>query len=385
MTTNELETQELGEQEVREAEAILALWKKFGEKDSESLRISKDVEEALGNCYGNTKDFSDGPGDVLAEVVKSAKEIIAEAESCTIDIEDYCQKNGMVVGVGTPPVFFDQRMGAMIEKFLTVTERSRKALPIVKIMTDVAVENPVTLADSLPILEKAMGELGAVEALWLSLYKDTREKLGKIVENFRSGRGAIHSTAEIWAQASEARWKYLEKRGLHVAPINSRRAIFSVSTPAPKSVKHVSLRRQKKEQAKTSPAQSEKSSQNSLPEQPWKVFCINAVTQNVFASLELSPTDDGTKLVEILSQYCVWPHGGRRTVASLRRLLKMAPNLRGVNVDSFRLKGANWYRLKFGKKYRMLVRPKDDERTVFLMAEHRTKLYSDIGRKKNES
>jgi len=288
------------------------------------------------------------------------------------------------VGAGTPPVFFDQRMGTMIERFLKITGQSRKASPIVEMMAKGALENPRPLMGSLPILEEVVRQLETVEALWLSTHKDTREKLGKIVENFKSGRGAIHSAAEIWAQTSEACWKYLEKRGLHVAPLNSRRAIFSSPAPAPKSVKHVSLRRQKKERAKTRPDQAEKPNQNSLPEQSWKVFCINAATQNVFASLELLPTDDGNKLVEILNQYCVWPHGGRRTLAKLRPLLKIAPNLRSINIASFRIEDANWYRLKFGK-YRMLVRPKDDEHTVFLMADHRTKLYDDIGRKKNES
>ncbi|MCX6721100.1 MAG: hypothetical protein NT026_00635 [Candidatus Staskawiczbacteria bacterium] len=371
--------QQLTEQERREADGLLALWQRFNAEEPNPVRLEREIEEMLLACYAKTRETSSEVSEPLRNTVLYMEQMLSAVEKCDKEAKGQLEKNG-VIQIGAVPRWFQVKVEELCEQLRNISSRSAGLAPVIDLLMKSLRDCPDMIDGTLCFFKNIVQKLDDLESHWRKTQKSARNLLGQRTKGFSDMRNVVYSALRVWAEPFDARRAYLRDKGVLIAA-NNLSLQPQQPKPSSKSAQPISLRRRKKNGAKTWPPEKSKTVP---PEKPWQVFYVNATTRSVLGSLELLPEDDGTKLVEILNQYCVWPHGGRRTVASLRRLLRMAPNLRSINVASFRIEDANWYRLKFGK-YRMLVWPKDDEHTVFLMAEHRTKLYGDIGRSKNES
>ena len=372
----------LTEQEVAEAESLIALWRKACKEESVVEKYAKDAEEALLVCWGKakpailgfTKEFS-SMADCLEPAQSEFKELTKVVDRQTAN--------------GSPlPSWFSQRFDTAMGKVVTVLEKTKMTKELSRLMQSGIRLSPMAVDDSVEFLRNILGLLDSVTEAWESTQADVRKLLGDI--SLRGTSFDAQKALQTWAQRSEARVAYLRQKRVLLGFPTQRTVVL----PTPVAVNPVveSLRRKKTKNANGSNGCNGTNGSNGSHmvlkenpevEKPWLVFLVN-YQGTVLSSFDVLLSANGDNLANKLSEHCNWPVEIKATMRKLRRIFNVHPKERG-DQDTFRHLGSIWYKVRFGKKWRMLARIEDEPKIVSLIAGHRTKVYVGIGRNKNES
>jgi len=377
--TNE---QRLTEQELREADAMIALWRKFDKEKTRAETARKDVEEAILRCFAEASKEISSSIACFRQILCCTKQELEVQKA--IHKEFLCRPFSLEAEID-PPAWFIKLMRPLEDQLARLTSQNQLITGIIGMLCSVNNREDLVVNTG-RFFEVCIKRIEAIEDAWREVLKRVRDvhsaKQSKWIELQKSLREIIVA----WFSASEARAAYLKEKnvsGLELITASTLQTPKCLVESAPVSMSKPvkTLRRRKTEKANGMPKTETLVPE---PEKPWKVSIIRH-TGTVLESLSmLLFSSNGDELVAALNRYCVWPRTGRITIRALRKLIGEPAASRG-NGYRIPFRGINWCRLKFGRKYRMLVDINDDQRSVTLMAGHRTKLYADIGRRKDES
>lgn len=367
-------------QEVAEADALFALWQKTKQQESDLERFEKDMGEIVLNCY---VEGSQASPTELQDVVAVFRQMEAEIDSFLATAPAGLERRGIYV-------YCDRQtanrlyggLAQMDQRMLQILLHNSNVSSVMPVMIALwQARQPLLVEGLANFLQKLAKRTENLPFIWRQAQRTIRKAMQERVREFRAFRSSTYDALCVWAAGSSERALYLKDKGICIP---AKGICLSSNVKINNGAGSICFSRRRQKQ-KTSIALSgalAKPSCNGY-DKPWKIICVNAQSTQL-CSFSLKLSDDGSQLAETLDLCYDWQMPANRTMLALAKLLKAEPSKRN-NVPWIPFRGINWYRLRVSRKYRILAHVKDGSRTVLLMAGHRTKLYADIGKLKNES
>lgn len=368
----------LTEQEQREADAFCDLWQSASEQERALAKLQRDMEDVILKSWSDMRSRSNGVNANLRDVVNSFGQIADEVARHHRYIDERIEKS--IVMSPTPPQWFKHKINEMLARTEKIMMRNRLAAPVISLLVDASVENNLLPPAVATFFKACIKSLDELDINLKDAQKTLRDMTEAKVEELRRVRDAASKALCVWASASQERYAYLKEKGVGIVVNFSQPLVVRPYVPIAEPVK--SLRRKKKENAKTVSVGQNKPAQPA-EEQPWQIICVNRQGTILGQTQTLISGSNGENLSKLFDEQYGWAPNGLRTIRVLRKLVNTSPCQR---LDgAFRVGELTWNRLKVGRKYRILARVKDDSRTIFVMAGHRTRLYASIDRNHDES
>lgn len=363
--------QDLSAQEKREADSLVLMWQSAQSQAAAFGTLAKDVEEAVLAPHMKAKEAGVLHRE-LEKVVKCLEELFVDFQKARAES---MQNPEYFRGHLVLPEWIDKKFKTeyLAKLNAAASHRGNITSAFVGLLSHVITHTPQSIEPSMVFLRSLLRLLKNLEEGFAKSQANVRHLLK--MYGAQDAKEKALNFLRCWA-SSPARAKYLESRGVYLgARVVGGVQIVSAeaSTRPPES-----LRRRKAKAANGTEKEPEASQ---TVEEPWTFVLVNFQGKELARVPELL-SGDGYGLKEILDQNVTWPPSADMTISKLRVLLTTSPKDRTKEV--FRHLDQIWYKLRFAKKWRMLARASDSERTVYLIAGHRTNVYAGIGRSKNE-
>lgn len=362
----------LTDQERKEADALIFSWENFVAKERDSARLSKDAEEILLACYTQSRDKFAPQERRIGEIVRLIT-VLVDFEN---EIEKWCDYTCSQRGVGDPPPWFGEKISKICKNAQKVFRNDSDLIPVATdVLRTLIFRFPDFVDKAIAFMETGIKTANDLEICWQQTQNDVRKLLKSLAENACSVRGPMYDALRVWAESSEARREYLQSKGVYIAPVNG----FSHA----KAAKPVAMRPIRQEKLAPKPVEPKA---KPAPEEPWQIFCVTP-TGTELESFDLMLSGSGERLAQSLARHYRWTREPKPTMSALRRIIKTCPSQRTFlsKVSVIPHGELNWFSFRVGKKHRIMARIKDENHSVFLMADHRTELRRAIGKRKNES
>lgn len=362
----------LTDQERKEADALIFSWENFVAKERACARLSKDAEEILLACYTQSRDKFAPQERRIGEIIR----VIAMVLNFENEVGEWCDQTCSQRGVGNPPPWFGEKCREMCKTAQKIFCTDSDSLTmIIDMLRNLIYRFPGFVDNAIAFMATSVEAANSLEICWQQTQNDVRKLLKSLAENVNSVRSPMYNALCVWAESSEARREYLQSKGVYIAPVNG----FN-HAPAARSA---AMRPIRQEKPKPKPAEP----QATPPvEEPWQIFCVTP-TGTELESFDLMLSGSGERLAQSLARHYRWTREPKPTMSALRRIIKTCPSQRTFlsKVSVIPHGELNWFSFRVGKKHRIMARIKDENHSVFLMADHRTELRRAIGKRKNES
>jgi hypothetical protein len=372
-------------QETKEADCLLAMWQKAKQRESDFAKFANDTGELALSCY--VKGGQAAPielqavANVLNQMEAEVAKFIADNRSSDVKFE----RHGLYISCDKQTADrMYAKLSQMDQHMLQILDRNKDislAMPVLIALWQA--HQPFLVDGLVDFLRRLSAKTKNLPEIWREAQRTIRKSLVDQIREFKDLRNLAYRAISTWVGQSLDRQTYMEDKGV-ILPVRIESSVLAKSPAQPINVNGAVSRRRQKQQAvaQLSLASQPSPSLNSQDES-WKVVCVNEYGKEL-DSLIFKLSDDGTQLVETLDLCYGWPMGAGVTKRALAKLLRAKPTERNF-VPWIPFGGISWYRLRVSKKYRILAHIKDDSQSVILMAGHKIKLVSAIGKRKDES
>jgi hypothetical protein len=370
-------------QETKEADCLFAMWQKARQRKEDFAKFANDTGELALNCYVKGGQAAPIELQAVANVLNQMETEVDKFISDNTSDDTKFERHNLYISCDRQTANrMYVNLSQMDQRILQILDRNKDISLVMPVLIALwRAHQPLIVEGLTDFLRRLSAKTENFPEIWREAQRTIRKGLSGQVREFESLRNSAYQAILTWVGQSLDRQAYMEDKGVILSVRFERSA--SANAPAqPINVNGAVSRRRQKQQIVAQLAPAPQPSSNGH-DKPWKVVCVNEYGKEL-DSLSLKLSDNGTQLAETLDLCYGWPMGSGVTMRALAKLLRAKPTERNF-VQWIPFGGINWHRLRVSKKYRIIVYVKDDERTVRLMAGHRTKLYTSIGKAKKES